>query len=311
MNIIQKIIFGALAVVTLGVAGYFLKDTLISPEQKNLDTPEKITTDYKNLLAKTEQLQTSAGSNCENKNDINKKIEEIEKELTDLTNRKKDWLDNVPKLPDVEPEVLNSENPLGNPGSEVPDLGSDIPELPDIYPENTGAPGSQVPELTPDLPQLPEININGEYIPDMPEINTGNPGSEVPDLGSDIPELPEIDVINPDEYISQIDQSEQKIKNILQVLKNLCQQDQAPKIISDKCSDACQKHKDCAAYTEDVTPADLTDAYNTCMEECPTWPKETVKCINAVDIKTPNDCVSFVQCQLPQFYEEKYLPTDN
>jgi len=51
----------------------------------------------------------------------------------------------------------------------------------------------------------------------------------------------------------------------------------------------------------------LTDAYNTCMEECPTWPKEMIKCINAVDIKTPNDCVSFVQCQLPQLYEERYL----
>ena len=100
---------------------------------------------------------------------------------------------------------------------------------------------------------------------------------------------------------------ERKIKNLLQELKTLCPEEENKKVISDKCSDACQRHKDCAAYTEDVTAADLTDAYNTCMEECPTWPKGMIKCINAVDIKTPNDCVSFVQCQVPQLYEERYL----
>jgi hypothetical protein len=32
-----------------------------------------------------------------------------------------------------------------------------------------------------------------------------------------------------------------------------------------------------------------------------------VKCINAIDINVPNDCVGFLNCQLPQYYEEKYL----
>ena len=100
---------------------------------------------------------------------------------------------------------------------------------------------------------------------------------------------------------------ERKIGDLLRELKALCKDEEKKKVISDKCSDACQRYKDCAAYTEDVTPEDLNDAYDTCMEECPTWPKEMIKCINAIDIKIPNDCVSFLNCQVPQFYEETYL----
>jgi len=198
----------------------------------------------------------------------------------------------VPKLPDVEPEIRNQNDP--------------------------NRPGSEVPELTSDAPPLPEINIelieSADYIPEMPEIpeiNPGRPGSEVPELTSDVPPLPEIDeadIINPDEPIFQMEDAGQKINNILQRLKALCQED-APvkKPVSDKCSDACQRHKDCAAFTEDATPADLNDAYSTCMEECAAWPVEMVKCINAIDINVPNDCVGFLNCQLPQYYEEKYL----
>lgn len=309
MNIIKKIIIGAAAVVVLGAAGYFFKDNLIDSRQKQLDTPEKIVADYKDLLAEAEELQNSAGVNCGNKKETNKKIDALEKKLADLAERKKQWLDNVPKLPDVEPEMLNSDNPLGRPGSEVPDLGSDVPPLPDINPEIIEVPGSQVPELTSDVPPLPDIE--GEFIPDMPEINPGRPGSEVPELTSDVPPLPEINEINiidPNEPIYQMDDNAQNIIDILQALRYLCQEAEQPKkVISDKCSDACQRHKDCAAYTEDVTSEDLNDAYDTCMEECATWPKEKIKCINAIEIKKPNDCVSFVQCQMPQFYEEKYL----
>ncbi|MFA6410664.1 MAG: hypothetical protein WCW26_03780 [Candidatus Buchananbacteria bacterium] len=306
MNTIQKIIIGAVTVIVLGAAGYFFKDGLIDSRQKQLDTPEKIVTDYKDLLAEAEQLQNSAGVNCGDKKETNKKIDALEKKLADLADRKKQWLDNVPKLPDVEPEILNSDNPLGRPGSEVPDLGSDVPPLPDIDPEIIEVPGSQVPELTSDVPPLPDIE--GEYIPDMPEINPGQPGSEVPELTSDVPPLPEINEINiidPSEPIYQMDDNEKNIKDILQALRYLCQEAEQPKkVISDKCSDACQRHKDCAAYTEDVTAVDLADAYNACMEECPTWPKAMIKCINATEIKTPNDCVGFVQCRVPQFYEK-------
>jgi hypothetical protein len=312
MNIIQKIIFGAVSVLVLGAAGYFFKDSLIDSGKKRLDTPENIVADYKDLLAEAEQLQNSAGVSCGDKKETNKKIDALEKKLADLAGRKKNWLDNVPKLPDVEPVVLNGDNPLGRPGSEVPELTSNVPPLPEISPEEIEVLGSEVPELTSDVPPLPDIGVESiEYIPEMPEINPGRPGSEVPELSSDVPPLPEINEINivdPNEPIYQMDNHAQMIKDILQALRDLCQEAEQPKkIISDKCSDACQRHKDCAAYTEDATAADLDDAYNTCMEECATWPKEMIKCINTIDIKTPNDCVNFVQCQLPQLYEEKYL----
>jgi len=305
----QKIIIGVVSALVLGIGGYLVYNYSPDLEKNDLDSPEKIVADYKELLSEAEQLQNSSGVNCGDKKETNKKIDALEKKLADLAERKKQWLDSVPKLPDVKPEELNSDNSLGQPGSEVPELTPNVPPLPDVEPEVLG---SQVPELSSDVPPLPEINMESvEYIPEMPELNPGRPGSEVPELSSDVPPLPEINemnIIDPNEPIFQMDESAKHIKDILQALRELCQEAEQPKkVISDKCSDACQRYKDCAAYTEDVTPADLNDAYSTCMEECPTWPQEKVKCINAIDVKTANDCVSFVQCQLPQFYEEKYL----
>lgn len=340
MNIINKIILGALGVVIVGLGGYFVLDKINNPKQNNsLDTPENIASDYEDLLAEAEQIKiTNAG--CGDKHGLAKQIKSLEDQLSDLADRKKDWLDNVPKLPEVEPELLEPENPLG---SEVPELSSDVPPLPEIDPESIivlpGRPGSEVPELTPDVPPLPEVDVvvvddSGtpiEYIPELPELNTGRPGSEVPELTSDVPPLPEIEVevlgsevpeltsdvpplpeidemniIDPNEYIFQMQDYESKIKNLLQELKTMCPEGENKKIISDKCEDACVRHKKCASFTEDVTPTDLNDAYIACIEECITWPKEMVKCINTLDIKVPNDCVSFVQCQLPQLYEERY-----
>ncbi|NMB48339.1 hypothetical protein GYA13_02735 [Candidatus Kuenenbacteria bacterium] len=250
MNTIQKIIFGAVAAVVVGVAGYFIADNLLDSQQKESDTPEKIVADYQDLQAEAERLQMFVDPDCQNRKDVNDRIKEMEKKLADLARRKKQWLDNVPQLPEVEPVILTAENQPGRPGSEVPTLDSDVPPL-------------------------PQINVTN--------------------------------IVDPSEPILQITASEQKIMDILQILKDWCQEEEQPKkIISDKCSDACERHKDCATYTEDVTAADLADAYNACLEECPTWPKEMIKCINAIDIKNPNDCVSFVQCQLPQFYQEKY-----
>ena len=83
--------------------------------------------------------------------------------------------------------------------------------------------------------------------------------------------------------------------------------------ISDKCEDACVKYKKCAAWS-DATAEDLADAYDSCMVECtgsetpPGWSKKVIKCINAVEIKKPNDCVIFVNCQLPEQMENKYAP---
>lgn len=346
MNTIQKIIFGALSVIALGAAGYFFADHFSDSKQQGVDSPEEIASDYKDLLAEVERLQASMGGKCDHKKDRENQILAMEKRLADLADRKQSWLDSVPPLPEVEPEDLIPENSPDRPGSEVPELTSDVPSLPEIDPENIRIeemPGSQVPDLSSDVPPLPEIGAESiEFIPEMPEINTGRPGSEVPELmpdvpplpeinpegirieevpgsqvpelGSDVPPLPEIDemdIIDPNEPIFQMDDSERKINNILQALRALCREEEkspVKKVISDKCSDACRRYKSCAAYTEDATPADLEDAYNTCVEECGTWPVEMIRCVNAVDIKVPNDCVIFVQCRMPQFYEERYLP---
>ncbi len=317
MSIIQKFLLGASSLAVLGIASYFVLGNLPDSQQDGLDSPDNIVVDYKELLSEAEQLQMFVGTNCDNKEAVNKKIQAMEKKLADLAGRKKQWLDNVPKLPDVEPElvgeVVSSDNPLGRPGSEVPELSSNVPPLPEI---DIKVLGSEVPELTSNVPPLPEIDMDSivtEYIPEMPEINTGRPGSEVPELTSNVPPLPEIneaDIIDPNENIFQMAECEQKIDNILKKLKALCEdetKEPVKKVVSDKCADACQRYKDCSSYTEDVTATDLNDAYNTCMEECVTWPKEVIRCINTTDIKAPNDCVSFVQCQLPQFYEETYL----
>ncbi|OGF35296.1 hypothetical protein A2468_00010 [Candidatus Falkowbacteria bacterium RIFOXYC2_FULL_46_15] len=278
MSTIKKILLGAAAVVVLGLGGFLVSEHVSDPGQGRSTDPEAIVSDYKDLLAEAEQLKALAGENCDNKKDVNRRIEEMEKKLSDLAARKKAWLDNVPKLPDINPETIVPENPLGRPGSEIPELSSDAPPLPDIDMDSIiveERPGSQAPELTSDAPPLPDIN--------------------------------EADIIDPDEYFYQMGELERKIGDLLRELKALCKDEEKKKVISDKCSDACQRYKDCAAYTEDVTPEDLNDAYDTCMEECPTWPKEMIKCINAIDIKIPNDCVSFLNCQVPQFYEETYL----
>jgi len=303
----------AAAAVVLAIGGYFAANHFSDSNQKNtLDSPQNIAADYQKLLDEANRLEAAAGADCGDKKDINRQIEELENKLADLEARKKQWLDSVPKLPDVEPEIRDQNDP-NRPGSEVPELTSDVPPLPDVNVEVI--PGSAVPELTSDVPPLPEINIelieSADYIPEMLEINPGRPGSEVPELASDVPPLPEIneaDIIDSNEPIFQMEDAAQKINDILQRLKALCREDApAKKPVSDKCSDACQRHKDCAAFTEDATPADLNDAYSTCMEECAAWPVEMVKCINAIDINVPNDCVGFLNCQLPQYYEEKYL----
>ena len=348
MDLIQKVLI-AIGAIVIGLGSYFAWDNWLKPSSS--DTPDAIVNDYRDLLDFAEALKVTAGVNCQDKGGINKQIKSLEDRLSQLQERRKNWLENVPKLPDVEPELIENSDAFNIPGSEVPELTSDVPPLPEIDPNNIEIietpikPGSEVPELTPNVPPLPDVKIEvigepSEYIPEMPEINTGRPGSEVPELTSDVPPLPEIDsdsieiidspgipgseipeltsdvpplpeisedaIIDPNEYIFQMDDYEQKIQALLQELKDLCKED--PKVTSDKCSDACKRYKDCAAYTEDVTEVDLIDAYDTCMEECITWPQEKIKCINAITIKAPNDCVSFVNCQLPQHYEETYLP---
>ena len=156
MGIIQKVIMAA-AAVALAVGGYFAANHFSDSNQKNtLDSPQNIAADYQKLLDEVNRLEVAAGADCGNKKDINRQIEALENKLADLDARKKQWLDSVPELPDVELEIRDQNDP-NRPGSQVPELSSDVPPLPDVNVEVI--PGSEVPELTSDVPPLPEINI--------------------------------------------------------------------------------------------------------------------------------------------------------
>ena len=67
------------------------------------------------------------------------------------------------------------------------------------------------------------------------------------------------------------------------------------------CPSACQKYKKCAGYGDDVTSADMEDAYNSCMEICGAWKEGTTKCINEQPINNPADCAHMSACALSGF----------
>jgi len=98
---------------------------------------------------------------------------------------------------------------------------------------------------------------------------------------------------------------EEQIKATLNNLKSICEKkDEAPQqkeVISDSCDSACKKYSDCAGFTEDATKQDQQDAYDSCMEECKSWSKETVICINKKSIKNPADCGYLSQCALKEY----------
>ncbi|MFH0891622.1 MAG: hypothetical protein V1867_02475 [Candidatus Falkowbacteria bacterium] len=281
MSTIKKVIMAFSAVVVLGLGGFLASEHFSDSGRERSGGSGNIVADYKDLLNEAERLKALAGENCENKKDMNQRIDGLEEKLADLAARKKAWLDNnpapadgefIPPIPGSEP--LDMVEPVPGPsGSADVDYG-DIPPIP----------GSEPLDMS---ESDPVPSADGEFIPPIP-------GSEP------------LDMVEPSDF-DMINTIEKDIISELNSLKALCNDEEKKKAISDKCGDACQRHKDCAAYTEDATPGDLNDAYDACMEECAAWPKEMIKCINAIDIKAPNDCVSFLNCRVPQFFEEKYL----
>src|SRR3989339_2120011 len=122
MSTIKKILLGAAAVVVLGLGGFLVSEHVSDPGQGRSIDPEKIVSDYKDLLAEAERLKALAGENCDNKKDVNRRIEEMEKKLADLAARKKAWLDNNPAPADVD---YGDIPPI--PGSEPLDMSESDP----------------------------------------------------------------------------------------------------------------------------------------------------------------------------------------
>lgn len=294
---------------------------------------EVLLEDYQEFLEdlKNSKTKDKLSSSCENPEKFAKQIKDLEDRLADLQQRKSDLFDNIPQLPDIKDEdiiIIESES---RPGSEPLELsdgdysdprpGSQVPELLEYYPNNDPRPGSQVPELLESYPnndprpgsQVPELL---EYYPNndprpgsqVPDLSDGDysdprPGSQVPEMSdgnyfNDVPELPEIPEHDGGNILDQINEIEQQIITEINNLKSLCDEDE---VVSDSCPEACKKYSDCAEYTEGVTKEDIKDAYDSCMEECANWSKETVICINKKPIKKPLDCRDLSFCALPEY----------
>ena len=270
MTLIQKILIGTAAMMIVGGSAY-LAFNQINKEQSKHDNLEKIVKAYEDLLNEAEKIQTSS-SDCSNKN-LSQDIKNLEEKLSKLNKRAKAWWESRPKLPDLPSDIIDEQNKTK----------IESPRLTD----------EQEKQIEEDLFGSKESSKNA---PPLPNLN-------------------EEDIEMVDYDIEKLKNLPTKIKSIIDTLKKLndtCNK-KAMDAISDKCEDACVKYKKCAAWS-DATAEDLADAYDSCMVECTGsetplgWSKKVIKCINAVEIKKPNDCVIFVNCQLPEQMENKYAP---
>ena len=270
MTLIQKILIGVAAMIIAGGSVYLAFNQINKEEFKN-DNLQKIVADYESSLNEAEKIQTFS-SDCSNKN-LSQDIKNLEEKLSKLNKRAKTWWENRPKLPDIPSDIIDEQNK-----TEI-----ESPKLTD----------EQEKQIKEDLFGSKESSNN---VPPLPDLN-------------------EEDIEMVDYDIEKLKNLPTKIKSIIDTLKKLndtCNK-KAMDAISDKCEDACTRYKKCAAWS-DATAEDLADAYDSCMVECtgsetpPGWSKKVIKCINAVEIKKPNDCVIFVNCQLPEQIENKYTP---
>jgi hypothetical protein len=69
------------------------------------------------------------------------------------------------------------------------------------------------------------------------------------------------------------------------------------------CEKACRRYSDCASYTEGVGPADIEDAFESCLQICPSWSDEQRNCVANTVINSASDCARQTACVLPQVKE--------
>lgn len=62
------------------------------------------------------------------------------------------------------------------------------------------------------------------------------------------------------------------------------------------CAAACKNYVKCVAYGDGISLQDQVDAYNTCMQVCPTWTPQTQKCIASTPIRSAADCMAQTAC---------------
>jgi len=307
MTLIQKILIGVAAMIIAGGSVYLAFNQINKEEFKN-DNLQKIVADYESLLNEAEKIQTSS-SDCSNKN-LSQDIKNLEEKLSKLNKRAKTWWENRPKLPDIPSDIIDEQNKTEIESPKLTDeQEKQIKE--DLFGSKESS--NKVPPL-PDLPE--EVKIESPKLTDEQEKQIKEDLFGSKESSNKVPPLPDLNIEVVDYDIEKLKNLPTKIKNIIDTLKKLndtCNK-KAMDAVSDKCEDACARYKKCAAWPDDATPEDLADAYDSCMVECtgsetpPGWSKKVIKCINAVEIKKPNDCVVFVNCQLPEQIENKYTP---
>lgn len=65
------------------------------------------------------------------------------------------------------------------------------------------------------------------------------------------------------------------------------------------CVRACENYTVCVSYGDDISPADIHDAFASCMEVCGTWEKSAIDCLANTSIIRPGDCAAQTACLLP------------
>lgn len=69
------------------------------------------------------------------------------------------------------------------------------------------------------------------------------------------------------------------------------------------CDTACRRYSDCASYTEGAGQADIEDAYQSCLQLCPSWSDEQRNCVANTAINSAADCARQTACVLSQVKE--------
>jgi len=252
------------------------------------------------------KTKTKLAGNCDNQPKFAEQINDLEKQLEALKERRN--------------EIINANKENSN------ESGEWIPPVPGSEPLDFDEPTPETEVETEWVPPFPESeplnlddpipNTDDEWIPPVPgsePLDFDEPTPETEVETEWVPPFPESEPLNLDptpsintQYaeLKEINELEKKIIAEINNLKSLCDEDEE-EIISTSCPDACKKYADCTIYTEGTTKEDQQDAYDSCMEECPKWSDKTKICINKRPIKGIDDCIHLSFCGLAEYNNVK------
>lgn len=278
MTLPKIIIIGGI-VTAVAVGGYLVWNN--SPERQSAEG--SLLNEYQAFLEDIDDPKTIVDltANCDNAENFAEQIKSLEAKADALKIKKNNLkTDNTP-----------TPNVIVNDGSQPLELSDGD------YSDRIIKEGSQPLEMS-DWdglkPLLPENKPGSEPL----ELSDGDYSDRIIEDGSQPLELSDGDYTT---VLDKINIIEEEINSKLNNLKTLCDKEKKPKEVSGKCEDACKKYSECTHYTEDTTPADWQDAYDSCMIECADWSDKTKICINKQAIKSVDDCTNLSMCALAEY----------